>query len=99
SSHQPGQGLSAGRFPSSTWPCWFSKTPTATSNVGLDMSSGPISSKLTCYPAGARATFQSPLQGFRTRAFDVFCRATQCAQPVIHNVQIVVLFKGVKRQP
>src|SRR5690606_33000489 len=74
-------------------------TPTATLMTGLDMAGRPVARELASHPSRAGTSFQRPLQGFGAGSFDGFRRATVCAQPVIDDVQVVVLLEGVEGQP
>src|SRR5690606_27718441 len=99
SSHQPAQGLSAGRCPSSNWPSARRIRPAATSMMRSDMARGPVAGELVGDPARTRAAFERPLQRLGAAGLDLFGRAAQFAQPVVDDVEVVVLLEGVERQP
>src|SRR5690606_3647744 len=67
--------------------------------VVSDMPCRPVARKLASHPPRARTTFQRPLQRFRTRGVDVRRRTAVLGQPVVDDVQVVVLLEGVERQP
>src|SRR5690606_26930618 len=98
-SHQPGQGLSPGRSASNSAPSARKISPAATWMMGLDIASRPVACKLTRHTARAGPAFKRPLQRLGARRFDIGSGAAVLFQPVIDNVEIVVLLEGVERQP
>src|SRR5690606_20308950 len=98
-SPQPGHGLSAGRWPNSRRPSGLRMMPAATSRKGLDMTRRPVACELPGDAPGTRSALKRPLERFGARGFDRFGATAHLTQPVVHDIQVVVLLEGVERQP
>src|SRR5690606_25282912 len=99
SSHQPDQGLSPGRSASKSSLLERRIRPAATSTNGLDMACGPVPCELAGDAAGAGAALKGPLKRFDARFRDALGRAAMHSQPVIDDVEVVVLLEGIEGQP
>src|SRR5881392_4125961 len=55
--------------------------------------------ELPCHPARARAALQGPAQRIGARGLDLLAVAAEAAQPVRHDVEVIVLLERVEREP